>query len=119
MLQLEQGDTSKAIAGLSEVARELPAASGGAEISFLAGRLAAKAETRPRRSGCFGRRRSRTPRAPHRRRSWRSRELLLAQDRSSDAVSQLEHLILTYPESALVPQARRRLDQARGAVPKT
>jgi hypothetical protein len=31
----------------------------------------------------------------------------------------LEHLILTYPESALVPQARRTLDQARGAVPRT
>jgi outer membrane protein assembly factor BamD (BamD/ComL family) len=44
---------------------------------------------------------------------------LLSQNRASDAVTQLEHLILTYPESALVPQARRRLDQARGAVPKT
>jgi hypothetical protein len=31
----------------------------------------------------------------------------------------LEHLILTYPESALVPQARRLLDQTRGAVPRT
>jgi len=31
----------------------------------------------------------------------------------------LEHLILTYPRSALVPQARRKLDEARGAVPKT
>ena len=29
------------------------------------------------------------------------------------------HSILTYPESALVPQARRTLDQARGAVPRT
>jgi hypothetical protein len=34
-------------------------------------------------------------------------------------VQVLEHLILTYPESALVPQARRTLDQARGAVPRT
>jgi hypothetical protein len=31
----------------------------------------------------------------------------------------LEHLILTYPQSALVPQARRKLDEARGAIPKT
>jgi outer membrane protein assembly factor BamD (BamD/ComL family) len=46
-------------------------------------------------------------------------ELFLSQNRAQDAVTQLEHLILTYPESALVPQARRRLDQARGAVPKT
>jgi hypothetical protein len=28
-------------------------------------------------------------------------------------------LILTHPASALVPQSRRRLDEARGAVPKT
>ena len=34
-----------------------------------------------------------------------------------EAVAQLEHLILTYPASALVPQARRALDEARGAVP--
>jgi hypothetical protein len=34
-------------------------------------------------------------------------------------VSTLEHLILTYSTSALVPQARRALDEARGAVPRT
>jgi len=34
-------------------------------------------------------------------------------------VTLLEHLILTYPGSALIPQARRRLDEARGAVPET
>ena len=46
-------------------------------------------------------------------------ELLLDQRRPQDAIARLEHLILTYPASALVPQARRRLDEARGAVPKT
>ena len=46
-------------------------------------------------------------------------ELLLDQRRPAEAVAQLEHLILTYPSSALVPQARRRLDEARGAVPQT
>jgi hypothetical protein len=29
----------------------------------------------------------------------------------------LEQLILDYPRSALVPQARRAIDEARGAVP--
>jgi hypothetical protein len=33
------------------------------------------------------------------------------------AAARLEHLILTYPRSALVPQARRELDLARGSVP--
>jgi hypothetical protein len=29
-----------------------------------------------------------------------------------------EQLILDYPRSALVPQARRALDEAKGAVPQ-
>ena len=33
------------------------------------------------------------------------------------AVEHLEHMILTYPRSALVPQARRELDLARQSVP--
>jgi tetratricopeptide (TPR) repeat protein len=33
------------------------------------------------------------------------------------ALARLEHLILTYPASALVPQARREIDVLRGAVP--
>ncbi len=33
------------------------------------------------------------------------------------AIARLEHLILTYPQSALVPQARRELEMAKGTVP--
>ena len=33
------------------------------------------------------------------------------------AVQRLEHLIITYPQSALIPQARRELDLARRAIP--
>lgn len=33
------------------------------------------------------------------------------------AIVRLEHLILTYPRSALVPQARREMELARGAIP--
>lgn len=35
------------------------------------------------------------------------------------AVRRLEHLILTYPGSALVPEARRELDRVRGLVPRS
>ena len=35
------------------------------------------------------------------------------------AVQRLEHMILTYPRSALVPQARRELDLAKQSVPST
>jgi tetratricopeptide (TPR) repeat protein len=33
------------------------------------------------------------------------------------AIHQLEHLILTHPQSAVVPQARRLMDRLRGVVP--
>lgn len=36
---------------------------------------------------------------------------------SAAAITRLEHLILTYPQSALVPQARRELEMAKGAIP--
>ena len=36
---------------------------------------------------------------------------------SALAAQHLEHLILTYPQSALVPQARRDLDIVRNSVP--
>ncbi|HWZ58082.1 MAG TPA: hypothetical protein VNW46_03815 [Gemmatimonadaceae bacterium] len=37
----------------------------------------------------------------------------------SGATARWEHLILTYPESALVPQARRELESARQSTPTT
>jgi len=43
LLQLERGDTNKAVAGLEQVATGLPPAQGGAEVRLLAGRLAAAA----------------------------------------------------------------------------
>lgn len=35
---------------------------------------------------------------------------------AAEAAQRFEHLILTYPESALVPQARRELERTRGAT---
>ena len=119
MLQLERGDTSRAVGTLEDVSRGLPAANGGAGLAFLAGRLAA-AQGRPSdaerlfRAAAASATRGTAPAA-----ELALGELFISQDRGPDAVTVLEHLFLTYPESALVPQARRRLDQARGAVPKT
>ena len=39
--------------------------------------------------------------------------------RNREAVASLEHLILTYRESAVVPQARRLLDRVRGMIPQS
>lgn len=119
LLALARADTGRAVTGLDHVGGELPPAKGGAEVRLLAGRLAAasgkpadaerllKAAAVPEAPGT-------APAA-----ELALAELLLQQHRPADAVAQLEHLILTYPASALVPQARRRLDEARGAVPQT
>lgn len=42
---------------------------------------------------------------------------LRARGDTAGAAARLEHLILTYPGSALVPQARHELEQLRGSVP--
>ncbi|MDE3151331.1 MAG: hypothetical protein KGL93_03695 [Gemmatimonadota bacterium] len=56
-----------------------------------------------------------SPEAPGAELSW-ARTLRRAGD-AAGAVKHLEHLILTYTESALVPQARRELELARRAIP--
>lgn len=43
--------------------------------------------------------------------------LLRRRGDAAAAIARLEHMILTYPQSALVPQARRELELARGAIP--
>jgi hypothetical protein len=45
--------------------------------------------------------------------------LLVRNGRSADAIPHLEHVILTYPNSAFVPEARRVLERAKGAIPKS
>jgi hypothetical protein len=119
LLRLARGDTAAAITGLDRVARMLPPAHGAAEIRLLAGRLAAAA-ARPADAERLLRAAA-VPGAPGTAPAAELAlaDLLLQQKRPADAVAQLEHLILTYPGSALVPQARRRLDEARGAVPRT
>ena len=119
LLRLEQGDTARAITEVEAVAGDLAPAKGGAELRLLAGRLAAakgdaSVAERLYRGAAVKEAPATAPAA-----ELALAELMLAGRRNSEAVAQLEHLILTYPESALVPQARRTLDMARGAVPQT
>jgi hypothetical protein len=60
---------------------------------------------------------STTPEAPSAELEW-ARALRRHGDTAGAAV-RLEHLILTYPQSALVPQARRELDLVRSGIPGT
>ena len=119
LLRLEQGDTAAAITGLERAAGGLEPQEGGAELHLLAGRLAsASGKTadgeRLLRVALHKDAPATAPAA-----ALALAELLLSSRREAEAVTVLEDLILTYPKSALVPQARRKLDEARGAVPRT
>ena len=56
-----------------------------------------------------------SPEAPASELEWA--RALRREHKDAEAVTRLEHLILTYPDSALLPQARRELDAARHALP--
>jgi tetratricopeptide (TPR) repeat protein len=119
LLALARGDTAKAVEGLEHVGAGLPSSGGGAELRLMAGRLAA-ADGKPEDAERMLKAAA-SPDAPGTAPAAELAlaELLIEKNRPHEAVARLEHLILTYPASALVPQARRRLDEARGAVPKT
>jgi tetratricopeptide (TPR) repeat protein len=119
MLQLERGDTAAGVLAVAQVAASLPPGRGAAELRLFAGAIARTAGRTEEAERLF-----RAAREPADGASAAAAELalgrlLLETDRAVEAVRVLEHLILTYSESALVPQARRALDQARGAVPRT
>jgi hypothetical protein len=104
---------------LERMARDLPAMGGRADLLAFAGQLAA--EQGHAKAGALLEAAiaadSLGPAAPAA--LLTLAELAWRQGRSADAVTRLEHLILTYPQSAVIPQARRLLDRVRGAVPNS
>jgi tetratricopeptide (TPR) repeat protein len=119
LLKLEQGDTTAAAEELEDIAERLPPAKGGAEVRLLAGRLAEARGDPELAERLYRAAASREAPATAPAAELALAELMLQRRRTEEAIALLEHLILTYPESVLVPQARRTLDQARGAVPRT
>jgi thioredoxin-like negative regulator of GroEL len=119
LLRLEQGDTAEATERLERVAAGLAPQHGAAELNLLAGRLllASGRTSEAERLLRLAAAREAPGTAPAA--ELALADLLLSSKRATEAVEVLEHLILTYSQSALVPQARRKLDEARGGVPKT
>jgi tetratricopeptide (TPR) repeat protein len=126
LLTLARGDTATAITALRRAAATLPVEGGRLEVLLLAGQAAARAggvhETTAialfdeiGRSGKGGA--SESAALPAAELEWS--RLLLRTGRAAEAIPHLEHLILTYPNSAFVPEARRVLERARGAIPKS
>jgi tetratricopeptide (TPR) repeat protein len=112
-LALARGDTLAAAAALERAAGELPDAAPAlllrvAELHAARGDIA-RAEPLWR---SIVERHEQSPDAPAAELAW-ARALIRRGDRGG-ARARLEHLILTYPTSALVPQARRALDALGG-----
>jgi hypothetical protein len=115
-LDLARADTAKAAAAFETAAARYPA--GASLMLSTAARLQLAQRNTPAAMVLWQRiveQQGATPEAPQAELEWA--RALRARGDNADAVARLEHLILTYPESALVPQARRELELARGALP--
>lgn len=117
-LALERGDTASAIAAFSAIGAKRPTSKGGAELLLLAGRLEAARGQAPAAEKLFRAAVDTTAPATAPAALLELGRLLASSGRSGEAVPVFEQLILDYPRSALVPQARRALDEVKGAVPQ-
>lgn len=119
LYRLERGDSAAAAAALEKLAPQVPPEHGGAELLLLAARVhaglgqSAEAERLYRIIVGQG-----VP-ASSAAAEFALADLLVRAGKNDLAIAALEHLLLTWPTSAVVPQARRLLDVARGAVPAT
>ena len=114
LLAAARGDAPGASAALERAARALPEA--GAPLLAAAADVAAGAGDRARAAALWQRLLADAgdaPEAAAAELAW-ARSLLAAGDRAG-ARARLEHLVTTYPESALVPIARRELDRLGSA----
>jgi hypothetical protein len=119
LLRLARGDSVGAIAALQKAAAKLTNG-GRPDVLLVAGRVAAAIpgheaaatallqEVAASGSGAA---------APAAELAWA--RLLVRQGLVQQAIARLEHLILTFPGSAFVPEARRELERARGAIPRS
>ncbi len=120
LLYVTRGDTARGIASLESAAAALSPTGGRADVLTLAGELATRLAALDRATSLFEAALGADPDGPTAPAAEFGLASILARSgRTTEALRHLERLILRYPESALVPQARRLLDQIRGAVPRT
>lgn len=116
LLALERGDTATAVSGLATIAGELPP-SGAAEARLLAGRLAlARRDTATASRLLHAANVAESPATAAAARMDLAR-LAMSAGRLDEAGTLLEQLILDYPESAVIPEARRLRGLLLGTVP--
>jgi tetratricopeptide (TPR) repeat protein len=116
-LLLERRDTAGAAVAFEALGRVLPPDHGGAELLLLGGKLHAGIGHTAQAERILREVVTQAVPASAAAAELALAELLLRGGRRDQAVAALEHLLVTWPTSAVVPQARRLLDLARGAVP--
>ena len=117
-LTLARGDTAAAAADFAAVAPALSAA--GSLLIATSARLYTLHGDAPQAIAAWKTivdSLPQSPEAPEADLEWA--RILRRTKQTPEAIARLEHLIITYPESALVPQARRELELARQTVPST
>ena len=122
LLTLARGDSVAAITALRRAAARFPEQGGRLEVLLLAAQVAAQKGGDHELTAIalfdeivrIGGEGAAPPAAEL---DWA--RLLVRTGRSAEAIPHLEHLILTYPNSAFVPEARRVLERAKGAIPKS
>ncbi len=115
-LKLARGDTAGAAASMVESADRLPDIA--SLLLYTAGQLRAALNNDAQAVPLYQRvveQYAMSAEAPSAELEW-ARALRRRGDVAS-ATQRLEHLILSYPQSALVPQARRDLEQMKAAIP--
>ncbi len=129
LLLLARGDSAHAVQALRLAAGRLEPGEGGgaggggrAYILLIAGRVAARMGVEQQQTALalfddVARSGEKSAAAPAAELEWA--RLLERQQKTAEAIAHLEHLILAYPESAVVPEARRELERAKGAIPKS
>src|SRR6266566_2713035 len=127
LLTLVRGDSLHAVQALRLAAGRLATGVGGGgggrpDLLLLAGRVAARLDTVQQRSALelfdeVVRTAGPGAAAPAAELEWA--RLLERRAQPAEALQHLEHLILTYPASAVVPEARRELERVKGAIPKS
>jgi len=129
LLLLARGDSAHAVQALRLAAGRLEPGEGGgaggggrAYILLIAGRVAARMGVEQQQTALalfddVVRAGEKSAAAPAAELEWA--RLLERQQKTAEAIAHLEHLILAYPESAVVPEARRELERAKGAIPKS
>jgi predicted negative regulator of RcsB-dependent stress response len=123
LLALARGDSVRAVAALRRAADQpLAGATGRPDILLLAGRVGARLGPAEQQAALavfdeVVRTAGSGAAAPAAELEWA--RLLEQRLEPAAAIQHLEHLILSYPGSAVVPEARRELDRAKGAIPKS